>query len=147
MIYSPRHAWKSSIYNISEITPVDICKDIFRDFFVHLLLIFKKEKYMFNKLLVIISVIIFTYLPVVSHGDDAGITSEFIRNLLGGDNFEASLLSDYPGSELKFAGEVIATGEKEFVCLVGSEFKKPGEDPVFYLYEVKVKHLNPPDLE
>ena len=102
---------------------------------------------MLKKPLLVISIIVFTYLSEPSHGDDAGITSEFIRNLLGGDSFEASLLSDYPGSELNFAGEVIATGEKEFVCLVGSEFKKPGVESIFYLYEVKVKHLNPPDLD
>ena len=69
---------------------------------------------MFKKLLIAISIIAFTYLPVDVYGDDVGKVSSFIRNILGGDTFERELLQDHKGSYVAiYREEIIGIGENQ----------------------------------
>ena len=94
--------------------------------------------------IILLLTMLFFFSPGVRNagaGGDGEISADFMRNLLGGDKFERELLEAFPGGELKWTGEVLETGEERFICLVYSEFSRPGMETLFQLYEITVRYV------
>ena len=94
--------------------------------------------------IILLLTMLFFFSPGVMNagaGGDGEISADFMRNLLGGDEFEKELLEAFPGGELKWTGEVLETGEERFICLVYSEFSRPGRGTLFQLYEMTVRYV------
>ena len=81
-----------------------------------------------------------------AYSDEPGKAANFIKDILGGEDFEQELLKDHPGGKLIWKEQVVEDGEDHFTCLVYSEFAPPGEEPRYYFYEVKVKFIPPDEM-
>ena len=94
--------------------------------------------------IILLLTMLFFFSPGVMNAEaegDGEISADFIRNLLGGDKFEKELLEAFPGGELRWTGEVLETGEERFICLVYSEFSRPGMETLYQLYEITVRYV------
>ena len=67
----------------------------------------------------------------------------FVRNIVGGDEYEKILLGRYPNSKFSWgANKILLTGDKSLTYLVYCEIKPPKEEPSYYFYEVKISAVN-----
>ncbi|MDP8233187.1 MAG: hypothetical protein P9M06_00065 [Candidatus Saelkia tenebricola] len=86
--------------------------------------------------------------PFDAWDKEAFRASQFVRDILGGDEFDKLLKEDYPESKIDWGGRISTTDEYGgTVYLIYCEISQPEKEPVYYYYEVTFSSVsNNPSL-
>ncbi|MDP8216594.1 MAG: hypothetical protein P9L98_04685 [Candidatus Kaelpia imicola] len=81
--------------------------------------------------------------PFDTWDEEANVTAQFVRKILGGDSFDESLKLDYPGSTINWGGRISTTDKfGGATYIVYCEIVEPQKDPTYYYYEVAFSPVN-----
>ncbi len=81
--------------------------------------------------------------PFDAWDNEAQRAAVFVKDILGGEGFDAILKEDYPGSEISWGGRISTTDEfGGAIYIIYCEIKQPGKEPLYYYYEVAFSPVN-----